>query len=341
MTDRTYKRTPTELRRLARRHLVADPECYRFRLAYRPPYDWNAALAFLGARATPGVESVVGSHYRRNIQIEGKTGVIDVSHVESGSALVLDVRFSDARSLLFIVERVRRVFDLGADPVVIEQHLSPDPLLRQLLSRHPGIRTPGAWDGFELAVRAIVGQQISVRAATTIAGRIASMFGSPVADGRGLDRLFPSPVQLANAAIERAGVTTARAGTIRSLARTVADGTISFNASLASLDGRATVSALRAVPGIGAWTAEYVAMRAFGEPDAFPSGDLVLRRAAGGCTAPELERKSEAWRPWRAYAVMLLWQGATDHGEESARMKHPELVERMNGSLRTGRSRHN
>jgi len=331
MPDRTDKRTPTESRRLARRHLAADPERYRFRLAYRPPYDWNAALAFLGARATPGVESVVGSHYRRTIQIEGKTGVIDVSHVESGSALVLDVRFSDARPLLFIVERVRRVFDLGADPAVIEQHLSPDPLLRQLLSRHPGIRTPGAWDGFELAVRAIVGQQISVRAATTIAGRIASMFGSPVADGRGLDRLFPAPVQLANAAIERAGVTTARAGTIRSLARTVTDGTISFNASL---DGRATVSALRAVPGIGAWTGEYLAMRAFGEPDAFPSGDLVLRRAAGGCTTRELERKSEAWRPWRAYAVMLLWQGATDHGEESGRMKNAAVLEaRRNRSL--------
>ena len=315
---RTYKRTPTELRRLARRHLVADPGCYRFHLAYRPPYDWDAALAFLSARATPGVESVIGSHYRRSIQIEGKTGFIDVSHLESRSALVLDVRFSDARALLFIVERVRRVFDLGADPAVIEQHLRPDPLLRQPLARHPGIRTPGAWDGFELAVRAIVGQQISVRAGTTIAGRIASMFGSPVADGRGLDRLFPAPAQLANAAIERAGVTTARAGTIRSLARTVADGTISFKPSL---DGRGTVSALRALPGIGAWTAEYIAMRAFGEPDAFPSGDLALRRAAGDCTPRELERKSEAWRPWRAYAVMLLWQGATDNGKESGRMK--------------------
>jgi AraC family transcriptional regulator of adaptative response / DNA-3-methyladenine glycosylase II len=304
-----HKRTPTKLRRLARLHVVADPECYRFRLAYCPPYDWDAMLAFLRARATPGVESVDGSRYRRNVQIEGRTGVIAVSHLESASALGLDVRIADPRALLLIVERVRRMFDLGADPAVIEQHLGPDPLLRQALARHAGIRTPGAWEGFELAVRAIVGQQISVRAATTIAGRIASLFGSPVADGVGLDRLFPTPAQLANAAIERAGVTTARAGTIRSLARTVADGSIAFGAFR---DGRTTVSKLRALPGIGAWTAEYIAMRAFGEPDAFPSGDLVLRRAAGGCTRRELERRSEEWRPWRAYAVILLWQGATD-----------------------------
>jgi AraC family transcriptional regulator of adaptative response / DNA-3-methyladenine glycosylase II len=306
---RTYRRTPTELRRLARQKIVGDPERYRFRLAYRPPYDWDSMLAFLSARATPGVESVDASGYRRTIQVDGKHGVIDVSRLDSGAALRLDVRFPDPRALLFIVERVRRVFDLGADPAVIGEHLRADPLLRRPLARHPGMRTPGAWDGFELAVRAILGQQISVRAATTIAGRIASMFGSPVADDRGLDRLFPGPAQLASAAIERAGVMPARAGTIRSLARHVMNGTITFDTCI---DEGGTVAALQAVPGIGRWTAEYITMRAFGEPDAFPSGDLVLRRAAGGCTARELDRRSEAWRPWRAYAVMLLWQGETD-----------------------------
>jgi AraC family transcriptional regulator of adaptative response / DNA-3-methyladenine glycosylase II len=143
------------------------------------------------------------------------------------------------------------------------------------------------------------------------------MFGSAVADGRGLARLFPTPPQLANAAIERAGVMPARAETIRLLARHAADRTITFSAGL---DGRVTVSALRALPGIGDWTAEYIAMRALGEPDAFPSGDLVLRRAAGDCTARELARKSQAWRPWRAYAVMLLWQGAKDDPEGSRRI---------------------
>ena len=224
---RTFKRTPTELRRRARQHASADPECYRFRLSYRPPYDWDSMLAFLRARATPGVESVDELRYRRTIQVDGKVGVIAVSHLASRSALALDVRFPDPRALLLIVERVRRVFDLGADPAVIGEHLSADPLLRRPLLKHPGMRTPGAWDGFELAVRAILGQQISVRAATTIAGRMASMFGSPVAAGlespRGaradLDRLFPAPAQLVSAPVERAGVMPARADTIRCLAR--------------------------------------------------------------------------------------------------------------------------
>jgi AraC family transcriptional regulator, regulatory protein of adaptative response / DNA-3-methyladenine glycosylase II len=309
---RTFRRTPTELRRLARQHVVAEPECYRFRLAYRPPYDWDAVLDFLRARATPGVEQVEGCHYRRTIEVDGKSGVIDVSRLDTVAALQLTVRFPDPRALLRIVERVRRVFDLGADPAVIAEHLRADPLLRRPLARHPGIRTPGAWDGFELAVRAILGQQISVRAATTIAGRIALMFGSPVPDDRGLGRLFPTPVQLANAVVERAGVMPARAETIRSLARHVAGGSIAFGSCA---DGRVMVSALKALPGIGDWTAEYIAMRALGEPDAFPSGDLVLRRAAGDCTARELDRASQAWRPWRAYAVMLLWRGAMENDE--------------------------
>ena len=355
---RVCDRTPTELRRLRRPHAVTDPDCYRFRLAYRPPFDWNAMLAFLRARATPGVESVDESCYRRTITVEGKHGAVTVSRLDSGDALALDVRFPEPRSLLFIVERVRRMFDLGADPRVIRQHLRSDPLLVNLVKKHPGIRVPGAWDGFELAVRAILGQQIAVRAATTIAGRVAALFGSSVADPWRPGRLFPTPAQLASAPLERAGVVPARAETIRSLARRVAEGTLALDtcvrdrvvapprtdpdrpsASSASSapSGAPTVrivpgavpsgaptlrvvpggvqrddaqSGLRAVPGIGAWTAEYIAMRAFGEPDAFPSGDLVLRRTTGARTARELERRSQAWRPWRAYAVMLLWGSA-------------------------------
>jgi AraC family transcriptional regulator of adaptative response / DNA-3-methyladenine glycosylase II len=316
---RTYARTPTELRRRVRQAVPGEPECYRLRLAYRPPYDWEAVLGFLAARATPGVESVERSHYRRTLTVDGKNGSIDVSRLESPPALSLEVRFPDAGALLFIVERVRRLFDLGADPAVIAEHLGTDPLLRGPLARHPGIRTPGAWDGFELAVRAILGQQISVRAATTIAGRVASRFGSPVAVGAGLGRLFPTPEQLATAAIEEAGVVRSRAEAIRSLARRVAGGAIAFGTCI---DGRTTVSTLRELPGIGDWTAEYIAMRALGEPDAFPSGDLVLRRMAGDLSARELERRSEAWRPWRAYAVMLLWQRATEAG----RVRHAEPV---------------
>jgi AraC family transcriptional regulator, regulatory protein of adaptative response / DNA-3-methyladenine glycosylase II len=316
---RIYARTPTDLRRLARKRISPAPEHYQFRLAYRPPYEWDTVLAFLRARATPGVELVDARGYRRTIALDGKTGTLAVTHADAGPALVLDVRFPDPRALLFIVERVRRMFDLGADPAVIAEHLGGDPLLRRRLAVHPGIRTPGAWDGFELAVRAILGQQISVRAATTIAGRVAALFGTS-ARGEDVDRLFPTPAQLATAKLERAGVVSSRAESIRTLARAARDRAIIFDSS-ASLD------ALRAIPGIGDWTTGYIAMRAFGEPDAFLAGDLILRRAAGGCTARELEHRSEAWRPWRAYAVMLLWQGETDDRDRNApaveRRLHP------------------
>jgi AraC family transcriptional regulator of adaptative response / DNA-3-methyladenine glycosylase II len=263
-------------------------------------------IAFLAARAIPGVESVDRDRYRRTIVVGASRGLIDVGPADSGPALMLAVRIGDPRLLLSIVERVRKMFDLGADPAVIAEHLGGDRLLQPRLAAHPGIRTPVAWDGFELAVRAILGQQISVRGATTLAGRIAAMFGSPLAGEAGLLRLFPSPAQLVDAPLERAGVTGSRAATIRSLARLTAAGSIRFGPDA---DPRATLESLQAIAGIGDWTAQYVALRAFGEPDAFPSGDLVLRRAAGGCTARQLETCSNAWRPWRAYAVMLLWQG--------------------------------
>jgi AraC family transcriptional regulator, regulatory protein of adaptative response / DNA-3-methyladenine glycosylase II len=314
---RTFARTPTELRRTARRG-TGDPECFRLRLAYRPPYDWDALLAFLAARAVPGVESVQGGRYRRTIAIEGQSGVISIGRDPSGSApaLSLEVRFADPRALLAIVERVRRVFDLGADPAVIAACLRRDALLRGRLARHPGIRCPGAWDGFELVVRAVLGQQVSVRAATTLASRIAERFGSPLAGaGDGLDRLFPTPAQLATAALEDAGVMPARAETIRALGRDVAAGRLAL-AGAGDVD--AILSAFRARAGIGEWTAAYVAMRALGEPDAFPAGDRVLLRLAAEPNARALERRSEAWRPWRAYAVMLLWQGAVDDARKNA-----------------------
>jgi AraC family transcriptional regulator, regulatory protein of adaptative response / DNA-3-methyladenine glycosylase II len=305
---RTYGRAPTALRRLARKPELADPTSYRFRLAFRPPYDWPAIAAFLHVRATPGVEFVDAAHYRRTIVVDGKAGIIDVTPDASGRALTLDVRFPDPRSLLFIVEQVRRMFDLGADPALIAGQLGSDRLLRPLIDARPGVRVPGAWNGFELAVRAIIGQQISVRAATTVTGRIAEMFGSLLPGDEEVGRLFPTPSQLEYAAIEGAGIIAARAATIRALARAVLRGTIRFGSCA---DTGEVMAALRALPGIGAWTAEYIAMRALNEPDAFPTGDLVLRRAAGNLSANELERRSEAWRPWRAYAVMLLWHDAS------------------------------
>lgn len=266
-------------------------------------------MAFLAARATPGVEVVQASCYRRTIALDGQTGTIQVQHCAGRLAIDLEVWFPDSRALPVIVERVRRMFDLGADPAVIAAHLGGDPLLGPILGRHPGLRTPGAWDGFELSVRAILGQQVSVAAATTIAGRLAARFGASPDDESGLDRLFPTPAQLAVAPIEEAGVIATRAETIRTLARAVMSGQVGF-ATASSPD--AVTRALQALPGIGPWTAQYIAMRALGDPDAFLAGDLILRQMAGGCSARELERRSEPWRPWRAYAVMLLWQAAKE-----------------------------
>ena len=225
----TYARTPTMLRRLARQRVDgAHDEAYRVRLTYRPPYDWDQTLAFLALRATPGVERVDRGCYQRTIALDGHVGAIEVSHAAEGRALTLRVRFPDPRALLAIVERVRRVFDLDADPAVIAEHLGGDPLLAPILARHAGIRTPGAWDGFEIAVRAILGQQVSVKAATTLAGRIATAFGEPVDLGDGLTRLFPRPERLASAGLEACGIIASRAQTIRTLARHVADGEIAF-----------------------------------------------------------------------------------------------------------------
>jgi AraC family transcriptional regulator of adaptative response / DNA-3-methyladenine glycosylase II len=315
---RTYSRTPTALRKLSRRQTTAG-ECYRFRLAYRPPYDWSAAIEFLAARATPGVESVDAGCYRRTIELNGKSGSISVVPAADAPALILEVQFSDPRALLTIVERVRRMFDVGADPSVIGDELAADPLLKQPLTRHAGIRTPGSWDPFELTVRAIVGQQISVSAATTIAGRIAERWGTPVEGSAGLTRLFPAPALLIDAPLEEAGIISARASTLRALARAVLDKQVCF-------DDPSVAASLRAIGGIGEWTAQYVAMRALNEPDAFPSGDLVLRRMAGDLTARELDRRSEAWRPWRAYAVMLLWQAARDLDQASRRNRHAKVA---------------
>jgi AraC family transcriptional regulator of adaptative response / DNA-3-methyladenine glycosylase II len=314
---RTFSRTPTELRRRQRK-LTADPDCYRFRLAYRPPYDWTAMLGFLAARATPGVESVQGDRYERTIAVAGSGGSMAITPASDGPALMLEVRIGDARALLMIVERVRRMFDIAADPSVVAEQLSGEPLLKRALAAHAGIRVPGAWDPFELTVRAILGQQISVRGATTIAGRIADRWGTPLAGSPTLTRLFPTAAQLADAAIEEAGITSTRAATLRSLARAVRDEGLTF-------DVASPLTALGAISGIGDWTTQYVAMRALNEPDAFPSGDLVLRRMAGDCSARELERRSQAWRPWRAYAVMLLWQAARDLDERTRRTRHAHV----------------
>ena len=306
-----FGRAPATLRRI-RDKTKREAGALSVRLAYRPPYDWDAMLSFLAARAIPGVEMVAGDVYRRTIAIGANCGVISVTPADKNRVDVA-IRFPDIAALPQIIARVRRVFDLAADPDRIGAHLSLDPVLAPLVARRPGLRVPGAWDGFELAVRAIFGQQITVPAATRLLGRLVQAHGArlPVTAGdhEGLSHLFPSPVRVADADIAALGMPGARALAVTSLARAIAADPALFSRG-ASLDE--AIAKLRALPGIGEWTAQYIAMRELREPDAFPAADIGLMRAmAGGDgirpSPAELLARAEAWRPWRAYAALHLW----------------------------------
>jgi AraC family transcriptional regulator, regulatory protein of adaptative response / DNA-3-methyladenine glycosylase II len=312
----TYHRTPTQIRSLARPSAVQLEDQYLFRLRFRPPFDWPGILAFLSPRATPGVEVVEPGFYRRSISVNGIHGSFEVSLDEPNYSLLVRVRFADPGALFFIIERIRAMFDLDADWPAIAQILRADPLLAPRLDAHPGLRVPGCWNGFELATRAILGQQITVKGATSLAGRMVQAFGQPCATGDKLTHLFPRPEVLADAALTSIGLTTARAETIRALARAVRDRHIGFERIA---DTPAFLEKLRAIPGIGKWTAQYVAMRALGEPDAFPSGDIALLRALDLGALRDLDPRAETWRPWRAYAVMYLWRSTVATRAEVSR----------------------
>lgn len=278
-------------------------------LQYRPPLHWGALAEYLGARAIPGVEAVEAGVYRRTIRTGGSAGVVELEHLPGAASFRLRAPAgADGAG-----ERARRLLDLDADPSAIGRVLGADPSLAPLVELRPGVRLPGAWEPFELAVRGIIGQQVSVRAATTIAGRVAAAFGEPFEGGGGLTHLFPGPEALAGAALERAGLTRARAAAIRGLAAAVASGEVSLDAAFDRTETRARLLAL---PGIGPWTAEYVAMRGLRDPDAFPASDLGLRYAlaANGrpASAAEAAARAEAWRPWRAYAAIHLWLSLAD-----------------------------
>jgi AraC family transcriptional regulator of adaptative response / DNA-3-methyladenine glycosylase II len=306
----TYRRTPSQIRRLARVKDVQPENQYVFRLRFRPPYNWGGMLEFLALRSTPGVEIVSNDCYCRSISLNGNFGWFEVSLDENEPALVARVHFSDPRSLFVIIERVRRMFDLNADWDAIVATLRTDPILASAVKAKPGMRLPGCWDPFELAVRAILGQQVSVKGATTLAGRIARAFGEPLDSINGLTHLFPTAEALIKADFSSIGLPKARAESIRALAMAVHRGEIRFDGVL---DSETFIGHLMRVPGIGNWTAQYVAMRALGDPDAFPSGDIALLRNSGVVTAKDLDTRAEAWRPWRAYATIHLWSiaGAT------------------------------
>ena len=308
---KTYHRTPTQIRRIARHTAIQPENQYLFRLRFRPPYNWPGMLAFLAARATPGIEAVEQGRYRRSISLNGSRGYFEVSLDEENHALVVRVQFGDPRLLFFVIERIRAMFDLNADWAAIVPGLRSDPVLVERVKAHPGLRVPGCWSGFELATRAILGQQITVKGATALSGRIVRTFGEPFSAAHNLTHLFPPPEVLANADLASIGLPKARAETIRAVARAVCDGRISFEGIV---EVNAFLGRLIEIPGIGKWTAQYVAMRALREPDAFPSGDLGLLRALGLDSSRELERRAEAWRPWRAYAAMYLWSRPANRG---------------------------
>jgi AraC family transcriptional regulator of adaptative response / DNA-3-methyladenine glycosylase II len=306
-----YRMAPRELRKGADKPAG---EVLALRLGYRPPYDFGAMLAFLQGRALPGVEVVDARSYARVMGTPEQPGWLRVSAWPRGEpALKLEVHGAAPRRLLDIVNRVRRMFDLDADPQAIGAALSISPRLKPLLRARPGLRLPSGWQGFEIAVRAVIGQQVSVAAARTLAARLSQRFGVALPGGfaPGLDHLFPTPEALADADLQSIGLTRARADTVRTVAGALLEGRVDFRGERTLDDFTARWIAL---PGIGPWTAHYIALRALGHPDAFPADDLVLQRALPGdgsrMTAKALAAHAEAWRPWRAYSVIHLWRDA-------------------------------
>jgi AraC family transcriptional regulator, regulatory protein of adaptative response / DNA-3-methyladenine glycosylase II len=303
--------SPTEIRRL-RGDLHDQPRKngLLIRLPYRPPFCWSEALNFLRARSMPGVESVKKDCYQRTIEVEGVAGTIAVWQDAVNPQLLVRIDLPRYDSLMQVVERVRRIFDLGADPVQIASHLQEDPKLKPLLNAWPGLRVPGTWDGFELSVGAVLGQDLTTESHNRkrLLRRLVDRFGRPVKTSiPGLTHLFPRPQELSDADLSTVGISGDRAEAVRTLARAVFHKKFTFRA-LKTLDE--TVSRLCGVPGIDQTTANYIAMRAFAEPDAFPCANRELRRILGGRRKPvslaESSRRAENWKPWRAYAAMYL-----------------------------------
>jgi len=314
-----YQRPPGALRRKqaveTTTSAVADAGV-TLRLRYRPPYDWTAMLSYLSARAIQGVEQVSDARYLRTVSQDGAVGTVEVTHEPARNNLVVKIRFPRVQALPAIIARVRRVFDVGADIEVIGAHLSKDPFLAPLIALRPGLRAPGAWEGFELAVRAILGQQVTVEAARKLAGRLVVLCGEAPMEGlpSGLSRAFPSPERVVATDLGALGMPSARKASLKALAETALADPLLFHPFGTVEEG---IARLRSIRGVGEWTAQYIALRALRETDAFPASDVALLRSAatdaGERPTPEdLLQRAEPWRPWRAYAAQHLW--AADPG---------------------------
>jgi AraC family transcriptional regulator of adaptative response / DNA-3-methyladenine glycosylase II len=309
-----YDRPPATLRRLEGADQPSSGVAgVSLTLPYKPPYDWGGMIGFLSLRAIPGVEVVTAQRYARTIAIGADRGLIVVEPLEK-DRLGVTVRFPKISALPAIIARVRRVFDLAADPAAIGAHLSGDPILAPLVAARPGLRVPGAWDGFELAIRAILGQQITVVAARNLAAKLVKAEGEPlppelIGAVEGLTHVFPSPAALADMNFATLGMPGSRAAALSALTAAVVADPLIFGPKRSLEDA---VGSLKALPGIGEWTAQYIAMRELREPDAFPAADIGLMRALADSEGrrpnpAELLARAEAWRPWRAYAALHLW----------------------------------
>jgi AraC family transcriptional regulator of adaptative response / DNA-3-methyladenine glycosylase II len=303
-----YRLSPGALRRS--QAPTTAPDTVTLKLAYRPPLDWDGLLAFLVGRGAAGVEAAVERRYVRAVRLGSSAGWIAAGPAAGESALRVEVSLGLLPVLTPLLARLRRLFDLDANPQAIAEHLKADHRLRPSVERRPGLRVPGAFDGFELALRAVLGQQVTVKAATTIFGRCARAYGEPLPTPfEAVNCTGPRPALIAAAdedAIAGLGMPGARARTVLALARAVHDGHLRLEPGA---DPGRTVAALKELPGIGDWTAQYVAMRALRDPDAFPASDLGIYRALGVSKPRDALAAAEAWRPWRAYAVLHLWQG--------------------------------
>lgn len=309
-----FQRPPSALRRENSAGSVSGEPGVTLHVRYRPPYDWDSMLAYLDARAIPGVEVVENGSYQRTVEMDGSFGSVRVVHLPRQQSLGVTIRFLNVRSLPAILTRVRRLFDTGADIETIDEHLSRDPLLAPLVAQRPGLRAPGGWDGFELAVRAILGQQVSVVVARRLAGQLVARHGQPLprvylSRHLGLSKTFPSAKTIAAAESIQLDIPAARRASLKALAEAaVADpnlfqpfGTI-----------EEAIARFRSIRGVGEWTAQYIALRALSEMDAFPASDAGLLRGASlfdevHPSPGRLLRRAESWRPWRAYAAQHLW----------------------------------
>jgi AraC family transcriptional regulator of adaptative response / DNA-3-methyladenine glycosylase II len=300
-----FGRAPSSLRR---DHAEPSGGGLELRLDVRPPFDWAGIVGFLGTRAIPGVEVVTEHGYARVVRMAGAIGTVAIAPDRGKPSLRAQVAPALAPHVMAVAAMLRRLFDLDAHPDAIAASLGVDPLLAPLVARRPGLRLPGAADPFELGVRALLGQQVSVKAATTLAGRLALRFGEPVTTAvDGLTHAFPLARTLADAdadAIAAIGLPRQRAAALRTFAGAIASGAIDLGTGA---DPEVLIPRLVELPGIGEWTAQYIAMRALHHPDAFPASDLGIRKALGGLATGAARRRADAWRPWRSYAVMHLW----------------------------------